>query len=542
MSVGQTSPFESNQDDPKMSDPSTPPPVSSEAPLESSEEEPSAGQSSLLVALILGLFKLVAVGLLVYLTYFFTMTFANRTPPAAPLSEEQKALAKKAEDLRNQGKKLLSSYGWVNPATKSNVRIPIERAMELIAAEAAQPPAPAVVAAPAAGPGIAATTTPAASPGGTTGPAATSAPAVAATPVPAAAPPAPAGMPPEQMYRLVCMACHDTDGRGKIVRLAMPSIPDLTDAKWQASRKDSELEHAILEGEDSIVNGVKLSLMLPMKDKLALAHTDVKDMVVFMRGFKDGKQVVSATPGGTPAPGIPVQVAQGPAPAVPAAPAPATSAIPAAATQPPVPTTAATATSPAATTSAADRLAGPPPQPPASISNSTPAGAVMTTPAPAQPSPAAGAGVVLPSALPVATVNTAAQAEKIRAAGATFNTLCIACHGPDGRGTAVRVAMPLLPNFTSHDWHTTKSNSQLATSIMEGKGLMPPWNTQLTADRARDLALYVRSFGAPELMAETETASTPSTVEFDSKMQALRQKFDDLEKQLQALAAAPPRP
>jgi len=142
----------------------------------------------------------------------------------------------------------------------------------------------------------------------------------------------------------------------------------------------------------------------------------------------------------------------------------------------------------------------------------------------------------------VATVNTAAQAEKIRAAGATFNTLCIACHGPDGRGTAVRVAMPLLPNFTSHDWHTTKSNSQLATSIMEGKGLMPPWNTQLTADRARDLALYVRSFGAPELMAETETASTPSTVEFDSKMQALRQKFDDLEKQLQALAAAPPRP
>ena len=162
MSVGQTSPFESNQDDPKMSDPSTPPPVSSEAPLESSEDEPSAGPSSLLVALILGLFKLVAVGLLVYLTYFFTMTFANRTPPAAPLSEEQKVLAKKAEDLRNQGKTLLSSYGWVNPATKSNVRIPIERAMELIAAEAAQPPAPAVVAAPAAGPGPAATTTTAA--------------------------------------------------------------------------------------------------------------------------------------------------------------------------------------------------------------------------------------------------------------------------------------------------------------------------------------------------------------------------------------------
>jgi len=503
MSVGQTSPFESNQDDPKMSDPSTSPPVSSPAPLESSEDEPSAGPSSLLVALILGLFKLVAVGLLIYLTYFFTMTFAHRTPPAAPLSEDQKTLAKKAEDLRNQGKKLLSSYGWVNPATKSNVRIPIERAMELIAAEAAQPPAPAAVAAPAAGPGPAATTTTAAAarPAGTTGP--------------AAAPPAPAGMPAEQMYRLVCMACHDADGKGKIVRLAMPSIPDLTLAKWQASRNDSELQHSILEGKDSIVNGIKLPLMLPMKDKLALAHTDVKDMVAFMRAFKDGKQVVSAD-------GVPVQVAGGPAPGGPPAPAPNPSPPP---------------------TSAADRLAGPPPQQqPAPVSTSSPGVATRLTPAPAQLSQAAGAGAVLPPALPVTTVNTAARAEKLRAAGATFGTLCIACHGMDGRGTAVRIAMPALPDFTSRDWHTSKSNSQLATSIMEGKGLMPAWNAQVTADRARDLALYVRSFGGPDLIAETEPASAPSMVEFDNQMQALRQKFDDIEKQLQALAAAPPRP
>src|SRR5271157_201240 len=293
MSVGQTRPFESNQDDPKMSDPSTSPYSSSPVPIESAEEEPSTGHPALLVRLILGLFKLGAVALLIYLTYFFTTTFAHRTPPAAPLSEEQKVLAKKAEDLRNQGKTLLSSYGWVNPATKSNVRIPIERAMELIAAEAAQPPAPH------AGPGPA-TTIKTAAAGGTTG-----------TTGQPAAPPAPAGMPPEDMYRAVCMACHDTDGKGKIVRLAMPSIPDLTDAKWQASRKDSELQHSILEGKDSIINGAKLPLMLPMKDKLALAHTDVKDMVAFMRAFKGGKQVVSAMPGGTPAAGVPVQVAQG---------------------------------------------------------------------------------------------------------------------------------------------------------------------------------------------------------------------------------------
>ncbi|MGZ3385809.1 MAG: c-type cytochrome, partial [Isosphaeraceae bacterium] len=505
MTPGQTGPFPPNQGDPKMSDPSHIQHSSSSTPIESAEDDAAEPRSTpLLQALILGLFKLVGVGLVVYLTYFFTTMFAHRTPPPAPLSQEQIALAKKAEDLRAQGKKVLSSYGWVDPVTKSKLRIPIDRAMELYLAESNRPPAPpaavpgptATPAAPAAGPGTGATAV-------ATTPAATTAP-VATT--------APAGMPPEQMYRLVCMACHDTDGKGKIVRLAMPSIPDLTDPKWQASRTDAELLHSILEGKESTVNGVRIPLMLPMKDKLALAHTEVKDMVAFMRAFKDGKQVVSATPGGMPAPGVPGPVAGGPTQGVPPTPAP-----------PPSPPT----------NIGTERLAGsPPPQQPAPVS--TPPIARAPAPVAALPSTAAGTGATLPPPLPASTVDTAAQAEKIRAAGATFNTLCIACHGPDGRGTAVRAAMPLLPNFTSHDWHTTKSNSQLATTIMEGKGLMPPWNTQLTADRARDLALYVRSFGAPELMAETPAASAPSTAEFDSKMQALRQSFDDIEKQLQA--------
>ncbi|MGZ3486873.1 MAG: c-type cytochrome [Isosphaeraceae bacterium] len=512
MTPGQTGPFPPNQGDPKMSDPSHIQHSSSSTPIESAEDDAAEPRSTpLLQALILGLFKLVGVGLVVYLTYFFTTMFAHRTPPPAPLSQEQIALAKKAEDLRAQGKKVLSSYGWVDPVTKSKLRIPIDRAMELYLAESNRPPAPpaavpgptATPAAPAAGPGTGATAV-------ATTPAATTAP-VATT--------APAGMPPEQMYRLVCMACHDTDGKGKIVRLAMPSIPDLTDPKWQASRTDAELLHSILEGKESTVNGVRIPLMLPMKDKLALAHTEVKDMVAFMRAFNDGKQVVSATPGGMPAPGVPGPGAGGPTQGVPPTPAP-----------PPSPPT----------NIGTERLAGsPPPQQPAPVS--TPPIARAPAPVAALPSTAAGTGATLPPPLPASTVDTAAQAEKIRAAGATFNTLCIACHGADGRGTAVRAAMPLLPNFTSHDWHTTKSNSQLATSIMEGKGLMPPWNTQLTADRARDLALYVRSFGAPELMAETPAASAPSTAEFDKEMQSLRQKFDDIEKQLQALAGLAPR-
>ena len=519
MSVGQNRPSESNQDDPKMSDPSTSPRLSSDIPPDSSEEEPQAGPSSLLLAMAQGLFKLGGVVLLVYLTYFFTMSFANRTPTPAPLSDEQVKLARKAEELRNQGKTLLSSYGWVNPATKSNVHIPIERAMELMVAEASLPPATAVVAAapaPASG-------RPAGAGAATSG----SAPA----PAVAAAAPAPAGMPPEDIYRAVCMACHEADGKGKIFRMVTPTIPDLTDPKWQASRTDAELTHSILEGKESTIKGVKSTVMLPQKENLSRAKTSVQDMVAFMRAFKGGKQVVSATPGGTPAP-APVQIAEAPAPAMPAASALNLAATPSATSQPSAPVSPTPAAGSPATTSATSPGAARQPQPPV---------VAATAPTGAPPAPAvASAG--LPPALPASTANSTAQAERIRAAGTTFNTLCIACHGADGRGTAVRAAMPLLPNFTLHDWHTTKSNSQLATTIMEGKGLMPAWNTQVNAERARDLALYIRSFGAPEMLAEARSESAPSMAAFDNEMQSLRQKFDEIEKQLQAMATTAPRP
>ena len=530
MSLDPTRPFDSKQDDPKMSDPSPSPTAQALAPLEGSEDEPSAGRSSLLVALILGLFKLVGVGLLIYLTYFFTMTFAHRTPPA-PLTEEQRTLAKKAADLREQDKKLLSSYGWVNPAIKSNVRIPIERAMELIVAEATAPPAPAVVATTSAGAGQTPSTKPpaAGTPAGTARPASSPAPTIAA------APPAPAGMPPEEMYRAVCMACHEADGKGKNFRLATPSIPDLTDAKWQDSRTDAELQHSILEGKESIIKGVKSTVMLAQKENLARARVDVKDVVAFVRAFKGGKQVVSLTPGAAPETGVSVPVVQTLAPTVPATLVPT-----------PPPTTDA-ATQPPATASVGDTK-----RPATSSPGTSSAPAVATTTAPTTVHPSTPMTFASSLPVPIATANNvnnaaqaerikAAQAERIRAAQATYNTLCIACHGADGQGTAVRAAMPALPNFTSHDWQTSKSNGQLASSILEGKNLMPAWNTQLTADRARDLALYVRSFGAPELMAESAPASAPSTAEFDKAMQALQQKFDDIERQLQALATSSPR-
>jgi ubiquinol-cytochrome c reductase cytochrome b subunit len=126
-----------------------------------------------------------------------------------------------------------------------------------------------------------------------------------AAPPPLTQPPGPvaARMSPEQVYRAYCLACHDTDGRGGLVRKAMPEIPDFTDAKWQGDRKDAELVQSILQG--------KGKFMLPMKDKLNAA--DAEKMAAYLRTFAGGKKLLVVEPK-RPAPG-PEQPAVVPGPA-----------------------------------------------------------------------------------------------------------------------------------------------------------------------------------------------------------------------------------
>jgi mono/diheme cytochrome c family protein len=91
---------------------------------------------------------------------------------------------------------------------------------------------------------------------------------------------------PIQVYRASCLECHDVDGRGSVTRESVPQLPDFTDAKWQSSKSDAVLTRSILEG--------KGKLMPKMKKKLG--SLDVAAMVAFVRGFKDGKQVVEEEP------------------------------------------------------------------------------------------------------------------------------------------------------------------------------------------------------------------------------------------------------
>jgi hypothetical protein len=62
----------------------------------------------------------------------------------------------------------------------------------------------------------------------------------------------------------------------------------------------------------------------------------------------------------------------------------------------------------------------------------------------------------------------------------------------------------------------------------------------VTPEQARDLVLYVRSFGGPAVLAaetESEDPAALSRVAFHKRIRSLRQQYDELDKQLQTLLA-----
>jgi mono/diheme cytochrome c family protein len=145
-----------------------------------------------------------------------------------------------------------------------------------------------------------------------------------------------ANLSPVQIFRNYCLACHNVDGKGGIVRAAMPDIPDFTaDQWWRTAKPDQELSKAILSGG---------KFMPPMKDKLSPADAD--KMVQFMRAFKGGKQVVSLESTEVPTkpvpfpPGVAVVKTPQPGPTLPVGPAlakkPGETTAPPAATPPPM--------------------------------------------------------------------------------------------------------------------------------------------------------------------------------------------------------------
>jgi quinol-cytochrome oxidoreductase complex cytochrome b subunit/cytochrome c len=120
-----------------------------------------------------------------------------------------------------------------------------------------------------------------------------------------------------------------------------------------------------------------------------------------------------------------------------------------------------------------------------------------TEPAGSKPAQPASAKPVAPTPAPVAAHMAPAQ---------IYRAYCLACHDADGRGNSVRRgAMPEIPDFAQAKWQSSRSNSDLLHSILEGKGkFMLPMKDKLSQADAEQMVAYVRGFQGGKQVVEVE--------------------------------------
>lgn len=84
------------------------------------------------------------------------------------------------------------------------------------------------------------------------------------------------------IYAANCLACHAVDGTGNALRVALPTIPNFTNAAWQKTQSDMDFSNRIRNG--------KVPLMPVFKDKLS--PDQIHALVEYMRAFA-GKEPAS---------------------------------------------------------------------------------------------------------------------------------------------------------------------------------------------------------------------------------------------------------
>ena len=96
-------------------------------------------------------------------------------------------------------------------------------------------------------------------------------------------------------------------------------------------------------------------------------------------------------------------------------------------------------------------------------------------------------------------------------ADAVYRTFCFACHDTTGRGNPViRKMMPELPDFTAAAWAKTRSDADLAHSILEGKGkFMLPMKDKLGPVDVKEMAALVRKFEGGKQVIAVEGPKLP---------------------------------
>ena len=83
----------------------------------------------------------------------------------------------------------------------------------------------------------------------------------------------------------------------------------------------------------------------------------------------------------------------------------------------------------------------------------------------------------------------------VERAAVTFEQVCAACHGADGKGNHLLGS----PNLTDAIWLYGGERATIYATLKNGRaGVMPTWAERLTSDQITALAVYVHSLGGGE--------------------------------------------
>jgi cytochrome c oxidase cbb3-type subunit III len=99
----------------------------------------------------------------------------------------------------------------------------------------------------------------------------------------------------------------------------------------------------------------------------------------------------------------------------------------------------------------------------------------------------------------VSRSGTSAPADQVAAGKVTFDTLCVACHGAEGRGNPALGA----PNLVDDAWLYGGDIVSVVASVRDGRsGVMPAWRERLDQDEARLITAWVIAQGGARKAAQ----------------------------------------
>jgi quinol-cytochrome oxidoreductase complex cytochrome b subunit/mono/diheme cytochrome c family protein len=385
----------------------------------------------------------------------------------------------------------------------------------------------------------------------------------------AQAPPAPPAAGPLQklevarLYEAQCAACHGVDGTGAQLRASLPTLPDFTSLGWQMAHSELDIAHRITDGREPV--------MPAYRDKLTREQNLA--LTIYVRYFARETAMAAGPPAPGPAP--PGKEPPGKEPPVASRMSSAqlygayclgcheadgrgSGLRKAAPTMPDFTDPKWQAAHKDAELAATirdgkgklmlpmkDKLAA------ADIEQLVPyvrafkgaaqVAEVLPKPPPQSPDkPPVRPEPVSPPGTAPAGPTADELAGRRRVANVLYQQYCLACHGTDGTGAAMRASMPTIPDFTSRAFQEARSKAQLSVSVLDGKGtLMPPFRGRITEGQLPDLVAYVRALGPIPIVGPAEKSSSGD--DFDEQYRRLMQEWDALHKQFEEMSKKPPK-